>query len=286
MTEIAARTVILGTGLIGASLAAAGRRAGALTWVVGVGRKRPNLELALARGAVDEVSQDPAAALARADLAVLAAPADACVDLLATVARHAPAECLVTDVASVKVPLCQAAERVGLARRFVGGHPIAGSESSGASAADPELFRGRVVVLTPEAAPEAAVTRVRALWEQVGGTVVSMDARLHDEAVAASSHLPHMIAFALCAALAHDPDVEIVKRLAGSGLRDMTRLGASDPAMWRAIVALNRGPLREACDRFSVLWNQLCDAIAHGDAKELERLMEEARGFRRALRGR
>jgi prephenate dehydrogenase len=286
MTKPAARAVILGTGLIGTSLAAAGRRAGALKWVVGVGRNRPNLELALSRGAVDEISQDAAAALAGADLVVLAAPADACVDLVATVARHAPPGCLVTDVASVKVPLCQAAERAGLARRFVGGHPIAGSESSGAGAADPDLFRGRVVVLTPEAAPETAVARVRALWEQVGGAVVTMDARLHDEAVAASSHLPHMLAFALCATLGRDSDVETIKRLAGSGLRDMTRLGASDPAMWRAIVALNREPLRAACDRFTVLWSELRDAIAQGDAKDLERLMDEARDFRRGMRGR
>ncbi len=283
MTVLANRAVILGTGLIGASLAAAGRRAGALKWVIGVGRGRANLDRALASGSVDEVSQDASAAVARADLVVLAAPADACVELLTTVARHAPDQCVVTDVASVKVPVCLAARQAGLGDRFVGGHPIAGSEASGASAAHPDLFKDRTVVLTPSGAQPVALAKVRELWERVGATVIEMEPALHDATVAISSHLPQMLAFALCATVGRAPDADTIRRLAGGGLRDTTRLGASNPAMWTAIAKQNREVLLAACDRFTAVWVELREAIARGDADALGRLMEESRRLKRSL---
>jgi prephenate dehydrogenase len=164
---LAQKTVIAGVGLIGGSLAAAGKRSGALGRVVGVGRSRENLALAERAGIIDEGTADLEQALDGADLVVLAAPVDTCVDLLKRVAAAAPTP-VVTDVASVKTPLVEAATRTGTESRFVGGHPIAGGTSTGAGSADADLFRDRVVVLTPTSATgSAAVDLVTKLWRAV-----------------------------------------------------------------------------------------------------------------------
>jgi prephenate dehydrogenase len=175
------RAVIVGTGLLGASLAVAVRRAGIVRHVVGVGRSRANLEVALAAGRVDAVSQDPLAAVADADLVVIATPVDTAVDLLAGLVVAAPPRALFTDVGSVKTGIVVAAERAGIATRFVGGHPIAGGTATGAAAADPELFFGKTVVLTPS--PETtreARDAIHGLWVAVGALVVEMSPSRHD----------------------------------------------------------------------------------------------------------
>lgn len=281
MSAVFERAVVLGTGLIGASLAAAGRRAGVIGCAVGVGRGRGNLEAALRSGFVDEISQEPETSLADADLTIIAAPVDTSLDLLDAVARHAPNECIVTDVGSVKQPICERATALGLAARFVGGHPMAGSAASGAAAADAELFRGRVVVLTPTSATDpAAMRRVRTLWDAVGADVVDLDPALHDRIVATSSHLPQMVAFALCATAGRSADDALLRRLTGSGFRDTTRLALSDHDMWAAIADLNRDALLEAMDAFSALWRELRDAVDRRDSESLHAVMELARRYK------
>jgi prephenate dehydrogenase len=280
------RTVVVGVGAIGASFAAALRRAGELDRVVGVGRGRANLETARAAGVVDEIGHDVAAAVATADLVVLAAPVDACVALLGEVASASPSTCVVTDVASVKGPLVAEAERVGLGERFVGAHPMAGGTATGAGAADAGLFVGKLVVLTPtQRTRKGAVASIRGLWEATGATVVDMDAAAHDAVVARASHLPQMLVFALCGALAREADVEAIRRLAGSGLRDTTRLATSDAVMWTAIARANRAEILAAMDRFARVWDELRAAVDAGDAGALGRLMEEARTFKESLGG-
>ena len=276
MTPIVDRAVVIGTGSIGASLAVAARKAGAIGCVVGVGRGRANLIRALEAGLVDEVSQDPLAAVAAADLVVIATPVDTAVDLLSGLVAAAPARAVLTDVGSVKQPIVAAARACGISTRFVGGHPIAGGTATGAAAADPELFRGRTVVLTPtpDADPAACAT-VRAIWEATGAIVLEMTAARHDEILALTSHLPQFVAFALCASVARDG--EIAPALFGSGFRDTTRLALSDHEMWLAIARLNRGAILRAMDGFSSLWSELRAAIAANDEAGLRRLLQEAR---------
>jgi prephenate dehydrogenase len=284
VSALAAKTVIVGVGLLGASLAAAGRRSGALARVTGVGRSQANLDTAMRAGVIDEASTALEPALAGADLVVLAAPVDACVGLLARIAAAAPKNCVITDVASVKFPLVAEASRLGIAERFVGAHPMAGGTSSGAGAADVDLFRGRTVVLTPEARTDAAaLERVERLWRDVGARTVVMDARAHDRIVALASHLPQMIASALAAQLGSDQQHALIESVAGAGLRDTTRIAMSDARMWSAIAAANRDALLAAMDGFSQSWSGVREAVARGDAAALEEAIEKGAAFRRSL---
>jgi len=282
VTALARRTVIVGTGLIGGSLAASGRRAGALEHVVGVGRGRDNLDHARAAGLVDETSTDLAGSLDGADLVVLAAPVDACCELLETVATHTGERCVVTDVGSVKVPLVERATALGIASRFVAAHPMAGGVDTGAAAARADLFDERVVVLTPNPATAAeAVGLVRRLWEACGARVVEMDAAAHDAAVAVTSHLPQMLAFCLSAAAGRDAARgEHLEELVGAGFKDTARLARSDAAMWAAIARLNGGSILAAMDRFSAVWQELRAAIEAGDEQALRVVMSEAAAFK------
>lgn len=282
------KTVIVGVGLIGGSLAAAGRGTGRLGKVVGVGRSRANLETALHAHIIDEAASDPIAAVRDADLVVLAVPVDTSVELLRQIAAAVPTSCVLTDVGSVKVPIVEAAVELGVARRFVGAHPMAGGTSTGAAAADKDLFRGRTVVVTPT--PDLDVTArelVCSLWQAVGADVLELEPELHDEAVAMSSHLPQMIASSLAALAAADPLHELIGRLTGRGFRDTTRIAMSDAAMWVAIARANRNYLVGAMDAFADLFSRVRDAVANGDEQALSALMHEAAAFRRTLeRGR
>jgi prephenate dehydrogenase len=278
------KTVILGVGLIGASLAAAGRRAGVLVKVVGVGRSHANLDVALRAGLIDEASSDAVAAVRDADLVVIAAPVDTSIELLERVVPACPVSCVLTDVGSVKSPIVSAARRLGIAERFVGAHPMAGGTSTGAAAASEDLYRGRTVVLTPTPdVTKSALDLVSSIWRAVGGEVVELDADLHDQAVALSSHLPQMLATSLAGLVAGDPLREVVGRLTGAGFRDTTRIAMSDADMWLAIAETNRTHLLAAMDLFTRLWNRVRDAVASNDEEALRSLMLEAAAFRRSL---
>ena len=276
MSAIARRGVVIGTGLIGSSLAAALRAAGAIGHVVGVGRGLANLQVALRSGFVDSVSQDPFAAVTDADLVVLATPVDSAVTLLPALVAAAPAEAIFTDVGSVKRAIVEAARVCGIEDRFVGAHPIAGGTMGGAGGANPTLFRDRTVVLTPsEGSTSIAVARIRALWEAAGARVIETTAHRHDEILALTSHLPQFVVFALCATIARAD--EMPSTFFGAGFRDTTRLATSDHEMWLAIARLNRDPLVAAMDGFSEVWTQMSTAIANGDDAALLGVLSEAR---------
>jgi prephenate dehydrogenase len=276
MSAVLHRAAVIGTGSIGASLAVAARKTGTIGHVVGVGRGRANLAHALDAGLVDEVSQDPLAAVADADLVVIATPVDTAVDLLRGLVAAAPARTIFTDVGSVKQPIVDAAKACGISTRFIGGHPIAGGTATGAAAADPDLFRGRTVVLTPTVDSDpAACAAVRSVWAAVGARVLEMSAARHDEILALTSHLPQFVAFALCASVARDGD--IAPTLFGSGFRDTTRLALSDHDMWIAIARMNQGAILQARDGFSSLWDELRAAIAADDEARLRQILKDAR---------
>jgi prephenate dehydrogenase len=227
---------IVGLGLIGGSLARALTRAGYR--VLGV--DKPGVRRrARAQGAVAQTMATPEAAARRADVVVLAAPPRANLALLRRLAGRASPGLVITDVGSVKGPICALARRLGL-RGFVGGHPVAGTEGRGFAAASPDLFRGRAWALTPTPHRTRALSRVRALVRAVGGRPVTVSARDHDRALAFLSHLPQVVSFALLDAVRRDPVAARHLGLAGPGFRDMTRLARSPRPLWREILGQNR----------------------------------------------
>jgi prephenate dehydrogenase len=280
------RVTIAGVGLIGGSLGAALRAAGLATDVVGFGRSQANLDIARARGLVDRVTRDPAAAAADADVVVLAGPVGTSAALATAFRPHARPGTLLTDVGSVKAAPVAALEAVWAdVGPVVGAHPIAGSEASGAAAARADLFRGRRCVVTPTAGTDpGAVERVRALWEGVGAKVETMPPLEHDALLARVSHAPHLVAYALVAAVA-DRHVggRAALAYAGSGFRDTTRIAASPPELWRDIALANREPLAAALAEFGSALERLTAAIAAGDAPALDALLGAAAATRRAL---
>jgi prephenate dehydrogenase len=280
------RITIAGVGLVGGSLALAVREAGLATEVVGFGRSAENLAVARQRGLVDRVTRDPAEAVGDADAIVLAAPVGACVGLAEAFAPHARPGAVLTDVASVKAGLVAALEaRWASVGPVVGAHPIAGSEASGAGAARGDLFRGQRCIVTPTTATDPrALAGIRALWEGVGARVETMRPAVHDELLARVSHLPHLVAYALVAAVG-DARVEGLSALeyAGSGFRDTTRIAASPAEVWRDIALANAVPLRTALVAFRAALDRLERLVARGDAAGLEAELAAARALRQRL---
>jgi prephenate dehydrogenase len=284
MTRRYERCVIVGTGLLGASLAGAGKAAGLFGHVTGVGRSKANLDTAAGRGLIDEGTDDLAAAIERADLVVLATPVVTAVSQLAEVAAKAAPKAVVTDVGSVKSAIVAEAERQNLCTRFVGAHPLAGKAETGAAAADPDLFRGRHVVLTPDAhSPARLVSDMRELWTAVGSTVSVMTAAEHDEMLARSSHLPQMIAFALAAMVDGSKSRADLVRLIAGGFRDTTRLAASDADMWVDIVRLNSEAIADAMDEFGQFWDDVRDAVMDEDEAALREIISASQRLRREI---
>ena len=277
------KLVVIGVGLIGGSFALALRRARAVQRVVGVGRTRRNLADALRLKVIDEASQDPARAVRGADLVLLATPVGQMPAVMTAIAPHLPAHVVVTDVGSTKRDVIACARRFlgGHLPRFVPAHPVAGTEMSGAAAAFPDLFRGRNVILTPQAGTAAgAVTLVRRAWEACGARVVRLDAGAHDELLAAVSHLPHVIAFALVNMLAGRPNPARLFGMSAGGLRDTVRIAGSSPEMWADICVANRDALLAALEDYENELGQTRAAIERADAQELRRLFAQARRAR------
>ncbi len=291
MTAVAPRIAtlaIIGVGLIGGSFALALKAAGQVRTVVGIGRGRANLDEALALGIVDRaVTQDAdwTRELADADLVLLATPVAQFPGILATLSGRLPARAIVTDAGSTKQNVIAAARlhlRDAIAR-FVPGHPIAGTEHTGARAAFATLFRDRNVVLAPlaETDPEALAT-VAGLWTACGANVRELDPAFHDRIFAAVSHLPHVLAFALVDQLAARPDAGELFRYAASGFRDFTRIAAGSPEMWRDIALANRDALLVEVNAYRAELERIAAMVAAGDGAALEAVFARAAAARRA----
>jgi prephenate dehydrogenase len=277
------KLAIIGIGLIGGSLARALRRAGAVGEVVGYGRSLANLKLAVDLGVVDHAETSLSAAVEDADMVVLAVPVGSMAELLGRMAGSISRETVVTDVGSVKADVCQAArEALGQSySRFVPGHPIAGTEQSGVAAAREDLFQHHKVILTPDGETDpGAVEFVRAMWEDVGGNVRLMDAEQHDLVLAASSHLPHILAFGLVDMLVRRDEHREIFDYAAGGFRDFTRIAGSDPVMWSDICSANAAPILELINQYRHDLEELAQAIERGDREWLEQVFRRARHAR------
>ncbi len=278
----ARRLAIVGVGLMGGSLAAALRGARFVDRIVGVDEDPRSLGTAHAHGLIDDM-QDLEAAVAEADLVVLATPLGALPGLLARLSRCLPARAVVTDMGSAKQPVTEAARALGLTR-FVPGHPMAGGECSGPAAARADLFAGRSVILTPtETTDDEAVRAVQTMWTAAGARVVMADAATHDRLVAYTSHLPHLLAFACAELLAEYAPAEALAPFTGAGLKDFLRIAGSDPVMWRDICAANAASLAPALAAYAERLAGYSERVACGDFEGLLGHFAKARAFRADL---
>jgi prephenate dehydrogenase len=273
------RVTVIGVGLIGGSMGMAIRARGLAREVVGVTRLESSIPLALARRAIDRGTADPVAGVRGADLVVLATPPDQVVPLVQRVSVNLRAGAIVTDVASVKAEIVRGAEGMlppeGGAV-FVGGHPMAGNEGQGITAADPDLFEQTAYLLTPTArTPRAAVERLAELARALGAIPLAMPPEEHDESVAMVSHLPYLVAAALMSAAAQAGPV------AGPAFLGATRVAGSPVALWAQICRLNREPIHNALRAFREELARLEAAIEDGG--RLDSLLEAARQARLQL---
>lgn len=277
------RLAVIGVGLIGGSLARALKAAGAVGEVVGCGRRAANLEKAVALGVVDRFDLDPARAVAGADMVFVAVPLGAMRDTFAAIADGLRPDAVLTDGGSVKGSVvADAAAAFGrVPPGFVPGHPIAGTEQSGVEASFAALYRNRRVILTPLSHTDPqALARVTSMWRRCGAEVSTMEVAHHDRVLAATSHLPHMLAFGLVDALTRTPEREEIFQYAAGGFRDFTRIASSNPVMWRDICIANREALGAMLAGFSDEMAELAAAIRRADGDRLLAIFERAKAAR------
>ncbi|MEY3006242.1 MAG: hypothetical protein RI942_584 [Pseudomonadota bacterium] len=281
------RVGFLGLGLIGASFARALRGKPGIDALVGYGHRHTTVQAALDLGVIDEAVPAPQDLLTACDLVVIGTPTllaeRQLIDLIqASDGMEKPP--ILTDVASVKGNLWRAVQKLSLPTwpsQVVLGHPIAGSEQSGVHAGRADLFEHHRVILTPhpENDPDA-VLAVKRLWEQAGAEVVLMPVDLHDKVLAATSHLPHMLAYSLVDTLARSRVSEDIFRYAAGGFKDFTRIASSDPTMWRDIALANQAEVLAAIDEFSAGLDRLREAIATSDADTMTEIFNSAKAAR------
>jgi len=277
------KLLVVGLGLIGGSVALAARKAGFAEQYLGVDLAQDERQGALTLGVVDQVSDRLEELVPDADLILLAVPVLAMEPVLKTLKPHLKNSVVITDVGSCKASVAEAAERVfgELPPRLVLGHPIAGKEKSGVAAADAELFQQRKVILTPaDNTDPQALQLVRELWQQAGAEVLEMPIDQHDQVLARTSHLPHLLAFSLVDTLARRDERLDIFRYAAGGFRDFTRVAASDPIMWRDIFLANREATLGALDEFLEGVQRLRTAVAEQDAEELVSTFTHAKSAR------
>ncbi len=280
------RLAIIGVGLIGGSLARILREKGHVGEIVGIGRGEANLQKAVELGVIDRYFLDPVAGVEGADLVFLATPVCSIPAITAEIAPHLAPGCVVTDGGSVKeeiVAACEPLMPTGI--HFVGGHPIAGTEHSGVEASFSSLYVGKRCIVTPTPRTDSdALAKVVRMWEAAGSEVVIMDTEKHDRVVAAISHLPHMVAYALVNAVdGYDRFEESILRYSAGGFRDFTRIASSDPAMWRDIALMNREAVIEMMDHFALYLGRLRELVAAADGPGLERFFRESKESRDAI---
>lgn len=276
------RLAVLGLGLLGGSVAWSARARGLCHGVVGYDRDASQREIAAERGMVDRSDDDPRKAVAEASLVVLATPSHTIPDLARQIAPALTAGVVLTDVASVKAPLCEALPPLlpeGV--HYVGSHPMAGGHGHGAAAARVDLIDGAAVAVTPIHPGHPATERVAKFWRELGARVVYRSPGDHDLEVAWISHLPHVLAFIFAEALRRAP--EGAGELVGSGFRDFTRIGRSSPELWADILEANADALAVPLKQSGAALRELGEAIQAGDRAALVEKLTRARAVLETL---
>lgn len=279
------KIVIFGVGLIGGSVALALKKMPNPPQITGVGRSNHSLQEALNLGLIDTAETNVATALENADLVLIAAPVAQTPAILRSIRPHLSTHAVITDAGSTKSDVMAYAQ-VELGEQFsqfVGGHPIAGAEKSGPSAALADLYIGKNVILTPDSATNSvALEKVTALWQACGAVVSNMSPQAHDGVFAAVSHLPHLLAFALVEDLAKRDNAELLFKFAASGFRDFTRIAGSHPEMWRDIALANKDALLEELKTYQQAVSEMTALLENNDDKGLFALFEHASHARNA----
>ena len=282
------RLGLIGCGLMGGSFALAARRAGLVQRVAGHSKSPASARRAHELGVIDEVADSAAQAAAGADLVLLAVPVAATEATLQAIRSALHPDALILDVGSTKADVAAAARRAlgDQARLFVPCHPITGREVAGVEYADANLYRGTQVIVTPTGDTQVArVERTVALWRALGCHVVELSPEAHDAALAAVSHLPHLLAFAFMNGLLGQPDGGRSLALAGPGFRDFTRIAAGDPSLWRDVLLANRDEIGAQLRYFQQALTEFEQALAAGRADALEPLIRRASAARAAWGG-
>jgi prephenate dehydrogenase len=277
--------VVIGVGLIGGSFALSLKRAGRVARVIGVDRSAENLQRALELGVVDDISHDACQAVRDADLVLLATPVGQMGPICKAIAPFLSPHTLISDVGSTKGDVVEAlrSNLPGQLTRCVPAHPIAGSELSGATAAQYGLYENRNVVLTPLPETDAdAIECLTGLWQSCGATLHCLTPAEHDHVFAAVSHLPHLLAFSYVNTIADKADAERCLAFASTGFRDFTRIAGSSPEMWRDVCLANRTALLAELADYRAELDRLIAEVEHGDAGTLTARFDKARQVRSA----
>ena len=272
--------VIAGVGLLGGSIAAAAKERGIAHRVIGIGRNPERLQAAADAGIIDAFATDPTQCDAEWDLGIVATPVHRIAAEVHRLAEASRPGTLITDVGSVKEDVCHAASlSLPGGIRFVGSHPLAGSEKNGFEFSDPNLLDGRVTIVTPlDSSQTEAADEVTAFWRSLGSVVHQLDVKTHDRALALTSHLPHVVAAALASLLSEE-----LRPFAATGFRDTTRIAAGDPDLWVSILLSNAGAIAGSLDEFSRQFDEFREAVRNQDSERLKSLLQLAKTSRDAL---
>jgi len=282
------KLAIIGVGLIGSSLSLALKQAGAVGQVIGYGRNRKNLEKGVELGVLDGFESSIAECVNAADIIVVAVPLGAMQPVFAELKYCVSKTAVITDVGSAKGSVVAAArdELASLFSRFVPGHPIAGTEESGVEAGFASLYQNRRVILTPlDETDTDATAMIDDMWRHCGAILEYLSVGHHDKVLAATSHLPHMLAYTLVHYLSNLNDHDEIFRYAAGGFRDFTRIASSDPVMWRDVCLANGDALINLIEQYQQELDRVTAAISAGDAEVLLKLFGRAKSERDSLIG-
>lgn len=277
------KLTIFGVGLIGGSLALALKKAGVVEEIIGCSRNEVHLKQAVELGVIDGFELDPQKAAAGADVIFLSVPMRAMEKVMLSFKSAVGPDTIITDGGSSKASIVAAAQNVfgEVPANFVPGHPIAGREKSGVAAAIDSLYENHKVILTPLThTNSSAVSRVKQMWETVGAHVETLDVEQHDRVLAATSHLPHVVAYAMVDTLSKTTFVDEIFHYAAGGFRDLSRIASSDPTMWRDICLENKTAILEMVAAYQQTLDTIKVQIEADDAQGLFEIFEQAKKTR------
>lgn len=284
--NIIGTVAILGTGLLGASLAKALKKRRVAEKVYAWSRSEATRKKCLALPSVfDEVFDSPNDAVRNADLIVICSPTSNIVDIVKTISSDLKNGAYITDVGSVKQVVCDSCRAVLTDKNavFVGSHPMAGSEKIGIDYSDSELFEGRPCFVTPYSdGDEFCAKKISKIWQAVGMNVYSISPQMHDSIVANVSHLPHIVSGTLCNTASKFPELDL-RNYSGPGFRDSTRISSGNPEIWDCIIADNRTEILSALKNFSTELNAIIQAIENKDSEKVGQFLRNAKTYRDRL---